>query len=115
MFFGGWGWWPDYNDAWNQLIPNFGSRDQGGFANIGYYTNDRFFQILDETANFTDDATYNTAMAEAQNILTEQDPPAIFYGELKWTTALRADIVGFDYNPIYLSAYPFRKMSRKTS
>ena len=20
---GGWGWWPDYNDPWNQLAPNF--------------------------------------------------------------------------------------------
>ncbi|HRA48246.1 MAG TPA: ABC transporter substrate-binding protein, partial [Thermomicrobiales bacterium] len=113
MFFGGWSWWPDYNDAWNQLLPNFGSPEQGGFANIGKYSNTRFFEILDETAHWTDEAAYNTLMKEAQNILTELDPPAIFYGAIQWTTALRADIEGFGFNSLYLSAYPFWYMSRK--
>jgi ABC-type transport system substrate-binding protein len=112
FFFGGWGWWPDYNDAWNQLVPNFGSPEQGGFANAGLWSNERFWQILDDTATFTDQAEYDTLMAEAQNISTELDPPAIFYGELLWGVALRANIVGFDWNPLYLSAYPFRNMSR---
>ena len=111
-FFGGWGWWPDYNDAWNQLIPNFGSKEQGGFANAGLYENARFFEILDQTAHYTDEAAYDKLMAEAQNILTQLDPPAIFYGELKWTVALRKEIQGYDWNPIYLSAYPFKQMSR---
>ena len=88
---------------------------QGGFANAGIYSNERFFQILDETENFTDQAAYDELMAEAQNILTELDPPAIFYGELLWTTALRANIKGFNFNPIYLSAYPFYRMYRDTS
>jgi peptide/nickel transport system substrate-binding protein len=112
-FFGGWGWWPDYNDAWNQLVPNFGSPEQGGFANAGLWTNDRFFEILDLTANYTDQAEYDALMKEAQNITTELDPPAIFYGELLWTTALRSDIKGFNFNPIYLSAYPFYRMWRE--
>lgn len=115
FFFGGWGWWPDYNDAWNQLLPNFGSPEQGGSANAGLWLNERFSEILDNTANFTDEAEYDTLMAEAQNITTELDPPAIFYGELQWTVAMRANIAGFDWNPIYLSAYPFRQMSRTSS
>ena len=113
-FFGGWGWWPDYNDAWNQLIPNFGSKEQGGFANAGLYKTP-VFEILDQTAKYSDEAEYDKLMAEAQNILTQLDPPAIFYGELKWTVALRADIQGYDWNPLYLSAYPFKQMSRKTA
>jgi peptide/nickel transport system substrate-binding protein len=112
FFFGGWGWWPDYNDAWNQLVPSFGSPEQGGFANAGLWQNERFWQILDDTANFTDEAEYDKLMAEAQNIAMEVDPPAIFYGELQWTVVLRSNIVGFDWNPIYLSAYPFGQMSR---
>jgi hypothetical protein len=53
-------------------------------------------------------------MKEAQQILTELDPPAIYYGEFLWTTVLRADIVGFNFNPLYLSAYPFYRMSRSS-
>ena len=29
-FIGGWGWWPDYNDPWNQLWPNFTEANIGG-------------------------------------------------------------------------------------
>ncbi len=33
---GGWAWWPDYNDPWNQLAPNFlASAMNGGGANGG--------------------------------------------------------------------------------
>jgi hypothetical protein len=51
-------------------------------------------------------------MTEAQNILTEQDPPAIYYGQLLWYTVLRKDIQGFVGNPLYLSAFNFYQMSR---
>jgi hypothetical protein len=51
-------------------------------------------------------------MKEAQNILTEQDPPVLYYGEALWTTVLRKDIVGFNWNPLYMSQYPLHKMSR---
>ena len=57
----------------------------------------------------------STLMKEAQNILTEQDPPAIYYGQLQWYTILRNDIQGFVPNPLYLSSYPFYEMSRGTS
>ena len=114
-FMGGWGWWPDYNDAWNQLLPNFAaSSSAGGGSNAGYYLNERFEEILVETANFTDQAEYDALMKEAQQILTELDPPVIYYGELLWNTVLRADIQGFVFNPLYLSAYPFYKMSRSS-
>ena len=69
-------------------------------------------EILRLTANYTDENEYNALMKEAQQILTELDPPAIYYGEYLWTTVLRADITGFTFNPLYLSAYPFYKMSR---
>lgn len=51
-------------------------------------------------------------MIEAQNILTEQDPPAIYYGERQYTTVLGPDIKGFVANPLYLDAYNFYQMSR---
>jgi peptide/nickel transport system substrate-binding protein len=113
-FMGGWAWWPDYNDAWNQLIPNFAAASSGGGgSNAGYYVNDRIEEILVATENFTDQAEYDALMKEAQNILTELDPPVLYYGELLWTTVTRKDIAGFGSNPLYLSAYPFRKMYRQ--
>jgi peptide/nickel transport system substrate-binding protein len=112
-FMGGWFWWPDYNDAWNQLYPNFAQASSGGGgANAGYFVNDRIEEILTATAHFTDESEYDSLMKEAQNILTEQDPPVLYYGEALWTTVLRADIVGFSWNPLYMSQYPLHRMSR---
>ncbi len=65
-----------------------------------------------EAETYTDEARLNELMREAQNILTEQDPPCIYYGTLKWYTVLRKDIQGFYSNPLYLGAYPFYKMYR---
>ena len=45
-----------------------------------------------------------------QNLLTEQDPPALYIGERQYYTALRSDIVGFQPNPLYLDAYNFYGM-----
>ncbi len=115
-FMGGWGWWPDYNDPWNQLYPNFTkAATGGGGSNGGYYVNDRFEEIMAEAEHYTDEARLLELMKEAQNILTEQDPPVIYYGQLLWYTVMQKDIQGFVGNPLYLSAYPFYRMSRATA
>jgi peptide/nickel transport system substrate-binding protein len=115
-FMGGWGWWPDYNDPWNQLYPNFTkAATGGGGSNGGYYVNDRFEEIMAEAEHYTDEARLLELMKEAQNILTEQDPPVIYYGQLLWYTVMQKDIQGFIGNPLYLSAYPFYRMSRATA
>jgi peptide/nickel transport system substrate-binding protein len=112
-FIGGWGWWPDYNDPYNQLYPNFVEASTGGGgSNGGYYINARFEEIMAEAEHYTDEARLSELMIEAQNILTEQDPPAIFYGQLLWYTILNKNIQGFVGNPLYLSAFNFYSMSR---
>jgi peptide/nickel transport system substrate-binding protein len=112
-FIGGWAWWPDYNDPWNQLAPNFlESATGGGGSNGGYWVNERFEEIMAEAEHYTDEAQLNELMLEAQNILTEQDPPAIYYGEVKYYTVLGKEIQGFQPNPLYLDAYNFYEMSR---
>lgn len=114
-FMGGWGWWPDYNDPWNQLYPNFTkAATGGGGSNGGYYVNERFEEIMAEAEHYTDEARLLELMKEAQNILTEQDPPVIYYGQLLWYTIMQKDIQGFIGNPLYLSAYPFYRMSRSS-
>jgi peptide/nickel transport system substrate-binding protein len=114
MFLGGWSWWPDYNDPWNQMAPNFlAASSGGGGSNGGYYVNERFEEIMALVEVYTDEAEMLTLMKEAQNILTEQDPPVLYYGEPLWTTAIRKNIKGFVSNPLYLSSYNFYDMYRE--
>ena len=60
-----------------------------------------------------DDATYMSALADAQKILSVDDPSAIYYMQPKWTTILRSDIEGFVFNPIYQGTYDFARLRRK--
>jgi peptide/nickel transport system substrate-binding protein len=107
-----WAWWPDFNDPWNQLKANFVESAIGsGGSNPGGWVNDRFEQLMNE-AQRAEPTRLVEMMKEAQNILTEQDPPAIYYGQSLYYTILGKDIQGFVANPLYLSAYPIWSMSR---
>jgi ABC-type transport system substrate-binding protein len=111
-FFGGRGWWPDYNDPYNQLYPSFVEASIGG-GNASRWVNPRFEELMAQAAVYTEEDELVTLMKEAQNILTEQDPPAIYYGQQLWYTVLRKDIEGFGWNPLYLSSYhPLRSLKR---
>jgi peptide/nickel transport system substrate-binding protein len=108
-----WGWWPDYNDPWNQLWPNFTEANVGdGGGNAGFYVNPRFEEIMAEAETYTDENRLVELMTEAQNILTEQDPPCIYYGQQVRYYVLGSDIQGLVPNPLYLDAFPFYAMSR---
>jgi peptide/nickel transport system substrate-binding protein len=113
---GSWGWWPDYNDPWNQLAPNFTEANiGGGGSNGGYWVNPRFEEIMAEAENYESEERLSELMLEAQNILTELDPPAIYYGQVVRFTVLGKDIQGFIPNPLYLDSFNFYGMSRSVS
>lgn len=115
-FMGAWAWFPDYNDPWNQLAPNFLKVSIGnGGSNAGAWVNDRFEAIMAEAEHYTDEKHLADLMKEAQNIVTEQDPPAIYYGQLLYYTIIQKNIQGFVPNPLYLECYPFYQMSRASS
>jgi peptide/nickel transport system substrate-binding protein len=115
-FIGGWGWWPDYNDPWNQLWPNFTEANiGGGGSNPGFWVNGRFEEIMAEAEHYESEERLAELMIEAQNILTEQDPPAIYYGQIVRYTILGKDIQGFVPNPLYLDSFNFYGMSRTSS
>ena len=115
MFVGGWSWWPDYNDPFNQLDPNFSPKDGAGISNGGWWVNERFSELMALSEHFQSEEELVEWMKEIQNILTEQDPPVIYYGELLWYTVMRSDIQGFVPNPLYLGSYNFVDMYRGTS
>jgi len=113
---GGWGWWPDYDDPWNQLAPNFTAANIGnGGSNAGAWENPRFEELMAEAEVYTSEEQLTELMKEAQNILTEQDPPCIWYGQVIRYYVIRKDITGLEWNPLYLDSFNFWDLSRATS
>lgn len=109
-----WGWWPDYNDAYNEIYPNFASASwTPNGSNIGFYKNDRLDEILETVAPGVPADEYDKLMFEANNILTELDPPAIYWGSVQWYTVLQPNIKGFEPNPIYINTYNVYRMYRE--
>lgn len=111
-----WFWWPDYNDAYNHLYPQIAC-DQWGAAgtNGGFYCNERVQELLDANRDEPDPTKYEAALGEIQQVISRDDPPAIYYMQRQWTTILRKGIEGFVFNPINIGTYNFYKMSRTGS
>ena len=111
-----WFWWPDYNDAYNHLYPQIAC-DQWGAAgtNGGYYCNQRVQELFEANRDEPDPAKYKAALSEIQQIISRDDPPAIYYMQRQWTTVLRKGIEGFVFNPINIGTYNFYTMSRTDS
>jgi peptide/nickel transport system substrate-binding protein len=106
-------WWPIYNDAWDhlQLQVLCGAAGSAG-ANAGYYCNARVDELLNQVRDTADPAEYLAALAEVQQILTRDDPPAIYFLQRQWTNVLRKDIAGFVFNPINIGTYDFYRLNR---
>ena len=97
------------------LAPNFSAAMIGNGGNPSAWVNQRFEELMAEAAQYTDEAELATLMQEAQNILTEQDPPAIYYGQVVRYTVLRKDIQGYVPNPLYLDGFNIWDMSRASA
>ena len=106
-------WWPDYNDAWNQLDPLVRCEPHGS-ANGGYYCNAEVDALLDGARDAATTEAFQAAVSELQAILAD-DPSAIYMAEPKWVTVLPPDIQGWSFNPINLGQIDFHKLSRSVS
>ena len=113
---GVWAWWPDYNDGWNQLAPNFIIESAGGGgSNAGYYDNKENADLMLQAQNSTDVAQLDTLMKQIQEILIHTDPAAIFIGQVLYTTVADATIKGIEINPIYIEQYFFHRYYREAT
>lgn len=107
-------WWPDYNDAWNGVYPLVSCNSWGSKgANSGFYCNEEVQSLLDESQSASTLEEYAGILGDMLNIISRDDPPAIYYAQPKWPTIMQADIEGFAFNPINIGTYDFWKLSRK--
>jgi peptide/nickel transport system substrate-binding protein len=108
-----WYWWPAYNDAWNHLQLQVLCSAQGSAGtNAGYYCNPTVDELM-ASARDASGAAYDETLAEIQQILSRDDPPAIYFMQRQWPTALRADVAGFAFNPVYIGTYDFWRLGRR--
>lgn len=109
-----WGWWPDYNDAWNHLQPQISCESWGSKgANAGFYCNDRVEELLGVAKSAATEEEYLAALAELQVIVATEDPPSIYYAQPLWSTVLQTTIEGWQFNPINIGTYDYYNLSRK--
>jgi peptide/nickel transport system substrate-binding protein len=111
-----WFWWPIYNDAWDHLQLQVLCAAAGSAGtNAGYYCNSRVDELMNQVRDTVDPQKYLSALAEVQQILSRDDPPAIYYLQRQWTTVMRKGIAGFVFNPINIGTYDFYKLHRAAS
>lgn len=87
-------WQPDYNDGWSQLWPQV-SCEAWQSGNGGHYCNQRVEELLDKARTAAAEPAYLSALGEIQQIVTRDDPAAIYYAQPEWLTVLRGDVEGF--------------------
>ena len=101
-----WSWWPAYNDAWAHLQAQITCASAGSAGtNAGSFCNERVDALMDEARDAADEETYLRAIGEIQQMVSRDDPPAIYYLQRQWLTAVRKDVAGFVSNPIYVGTY----------
>ena len=108
------GWWPDYNDSYNQLFPNF-HPDSAGSAgsNSMFYGNEEVGDLLDRARDAETEEELVDLTGQILQIMIWDDPAAVFYAQITRATMLRSDIRGFTPNGIYIASYNFHEMWRE--
>lgn len=109
-------WWPDYNDSYNQLFPNF-HPDAAGSAgsNSMFYGNEEVGRLLDQAGEAETEEELIDLTSQILQIMIRDDPAAIFFAQIIRSTLLRSDIKGFVPNGIYIASYNFHEMWREAS
>ena len=107
------GWWPSYNDAWDHLnsMVTCGSAGSAG-ANAGYYCNAEVDAAMASALEAPTEEAYLAALAEVQRIVSEEDPPAVYFRQIVYSTVLRSDVQGFVFNPINIGTYDLWSLRR---
>jgi len=104
------GWWPDFNDPYDMavtLVDSHSAPPTG--ANGGFYKDAR----VDALLNQMETAPRAKLIADAhklQDIVTRQDPAALWVCEPAQASVLRSNLKGYVFNPLELQTYNFYPM-----
>ena len=60
--------------------------------------------MLEQARNAADEESYFSSLKEIQQIVTRDDPAAIYYAQPEWLTVLRRDIDGFTPDPLSVTS-----------
>jgi peptide/nickel transport system substrate-binding protein len=104
-------WSPDYNDAWNHLWPQV-SCDSWQSGNGGHYCNERVEELLEQARAAADVDAYQGALNAIQQIVTRDDPAAVYYAQPESLTVLRHDMAGFTPDPVVGDIFDFYALHR---
>jgi hypothetical protein len=67
---------------------------------------------LAQAKDAADDKTYLTSLARIQDIVTRDDPAAVYFAQPEWVTVLRRDVGGFAPNLIVGEIIDFYALRR---
>ncbi len=104
-------WSPDYNDAWNHLWPQV-SCNAWQSGNVGHYCNEQVEALLDKTRASSAGNAYQASLGEVQQIVTRDDPAAIYYAQPESLTVLRQTVAGFQPDLVVSGLLDFYCLSR---
>jgi peptide/nickel transport system substrate-binding protein len=106
------GWWPDYNDPYDEAVTLVASYEAGSAgANAGYYHNSQVDALLARMKNANPETLVSAAYT-LQDITGRQDPPSIWIAEPAEVTILNKNVQGYVFNPLVLQTYQFYPMYR---
>jgi len=106
------GWWPDYNDSWDESVVLLASSSAGAAgANIGYYHNKQVDALLADM-KYASPETLTRDARTLQDITSRVDPPAIWTAEPAQVTIQARTLRGYVFNPLDVQVYSFYPMSR---
>jgi peptide/nickel transport system substrate-binding protein len=105
-------WGPDYDDAYNHLWPQV-SCDAWQAGNAGQYCNDRVEELLKVARDASDTASYDEALAEIQQILSSDDPAAIYFAQPEFVVVLRSDVDGYVMDQVISALFDWYALSRR--
>ncbi len=101
------GWWPDYNDPYDECVPLVASYSAGSAgANAGYYHNKQVDALLAQMKN-ADKETLVSDAHKLQDITGRVDPPSIWLDENLQVAVTTTKLKGLVINPLTIATYDF--------
>ncbi len=106
------GWWPDYNDPYDECVPLIASWSGGAAgANAGFYHNTAVDALLAHMKNASRETVIRDAQ-RLQDITSRQDPPALWLGEPAQVVVTTSSLKGVIINPLIVLTYDFYALHR---